>query len=210
MRTIRVSAIALGIVFGAAASRASNTLTVVVFDFARTPHELLASATREARHAFRAAGIETEWILCHPLRGCSVPDNYVQVKIFPRPLANPPASIDGMASTMTCSVTEHCAASYVYYDRVIAFAESHNASINLTLGYVMVHEIGHLMGLRHTPGGIMAAVFTSQDLRNAASGWLCFAADDVRELRAAVARSLIASTPARTIRLPGRRTDIAE
>ncbi len=60
------AAIAFWIVLGAGASASSSSLTVVVFDYARTPHELIISATREAHRVYRAAGVETEWILCNP------------------------------------------------------------------------------------------------------------------------------------------------
>jgi hypothetical protein len=210
MRTTRAAAIALGVLLSATASRADNILTVVVFDYARTPHELLVSAIKEGRHAFRTTGIETQWILCHPTQGCHVPDRYVQVKILPRPLASTPVSSRGLAATVECASTEDCAASYVFSDRVLAFADECSSPVDLTLGYVMAHEIGHQMGLGHRPNGIMAASFTLHDLQKAASGSLLFAADDARELRAAIARSPIAGTPPHLIRLHGQRAGIAE
>jgi hypothetical protein len=210
MRAWKAAAIGFGMVLSAAASHASTALTVVVFDYAGAPHALLVSALKVGRHALHTAGIETQWILCHPIQGCSVPDRYVEVKILPRPLTSIPVSPTGLAATVTCKVTEQCTASYIFYDRVSDFAEDRGLPSELTLGYVMVHEIGHLMGLGHRPGGIMTAVFTAHDLERAATGWFSFAPDDVRELRAAIAGSQIASEPTHLIRQPGIHTGAAE
>ena len=72
-----------------------------------------------------------------------------------------------------------------------------------------VHEIGHLLGLGHRPGGIMTPGFTSHDLQRAAFGRFGFGDDDARELRAVVARSL-SGEAARQIRLPGWHGEFSE
>lgn len=201
MRVSRVAALAVLVVAGAAGSNFPSRLTVVVFDYTRVPHERLISAIRASQHAFGAAGVETEWILCNSVEGCYVPERFVQVKILSRALKSTPVSSHALGSTETCTATEHCAASYVFYDRVLSFADAACSPADLTLGYVMAHEIGHLMGLGHRPGGIMTAAFTSHDLHRAATGWLGFAEDDARELRSAVAQSHQASEPPRHIKL---------
>ena len=209
MSALRVATIAGWLIAGAAASNIQERLTVVIFDYAGVSRKVLLSAANEGRHAFGSAGVETEWILCDPVAGCSVPERFVQVKILSRPLEATPVSPQGLASTRTCTATEHCAASYIFFDRVAAFADDVHSPTDLTLAYVMVHEIGHLMGLGHRPGGIMTASFSSHDLRNAAVGWLCFAKDDARELRSAV-RSQMANLPARHIKVPGWRGEVSE
>jgi len=115
-----------------------------------------------------------------------------------------------LGSTITCGDTEYCAASYIFNDRVLAFADESGSPPDLTLGYVMAHEIGHLMGLGHRPGGIMTAAFSRQDLHRAASGSLTFAPDDARELRQAVAQSQGVGDTPRRIQLAGWRPGLAE
>jgi hypothetical protein len=202
MKALKSAAVAVWMATGAAAVTVPDSLTVVIFDYAGIPRRVLVSAAREGRRAFRAAGVETNWILCGPRQSCYVPERFVQVKILPRALKSTPVSTEGLASTTMCSTTEHCAASYVFYDRVLAFAGDVCSPADVTLGYVMAHEIGHLMGLGHRPGGIMEAGFTARDLHKAAAGWLSFAPEDARDLRAAVARPQRASEPARHIKLP--------
>jgi hypothetical protein len=201
MRPLKIAAVASWIVTQATAFTIPDSLTVVVFDYARLPRELLASTVTVGRRAFRTAGIETNWILCNPTQGCYVPDRFVEVKILSRPLKNLPLSPESLAATTICSTTDHCTASYVFYDRVQAFSDDASSPVDLTLAYVMAHEIGHLMGLGHKPGGIMTAGFTAHDLHYAAAGWLNFAQDDARALRAAVAQTHTGSDPARHVKL---------
>jgi len=213
MRASGVAAIgfwvALG-AFGAVGADTRDRLTVVIFDYAHVEPRLLLSAANEGRRAFRAAGVETDWILCHPVEGCYVPQRFVQVKILPRPLSGTPVSERGLGETTTCTAAEPCSASYIFYNRVLAFADDSSASADLTLGYVMAHEIGHLLGLGHSPRGIMTAAFTARDLREAAAGWLCFDHDDVVRLHASIGRTQSASSATHHIKLAGWRGEAAE
>jgi hypothetical protein len=205
MSARKIASIAIWMLAGAASAAVPDSLTVVVFDFAGVSQKLLLSAANEARRAFRAAGVKTEWIVCDALQGCDVPERFVQMKILSQPLPNTPVSSHGLATTATCTVTEYCAASYVFYDRILTFASTVGSRPDLTLGYAMAHEIGHMLGLGHRPGGIMTASLTSHDLRMAAVGWLNFAQEDARELRAAVSRSQMSGLPERRIKLVASR-----
>jgi hypothetical protein len=132
---------------------------------------------------FHAAGVDTDWIECSPVQSCYVPEQFLKLEILPRASKDNPISRDGMAETTTCKDTELCSTSYVYYDRVTAFSENTGSLRDVTLAYVMAHEIGHLLGLGHRPNGIMTAGFTARDLNNAAAGWFHFADEDVQRLQ---------------------------
>lgn len=195
MRTPKVASIALLTVTWAGALSIPHSLAVVVFDYAGVQPGVLASAATTGRRAFRTAGVETQWILCSSRQSCYLPDRFVKVRILERPAAGAPVSSDSLGSTTICPDIDDCNVSFIFYDRVQDFADDASSPLDLALGYVMVHEIGHLMGLGHTPGGIMTAAFSAHDLHAAATGWLGFAAEDARKLRAAVARSQKASAP---------------
>ncbi|HEX3747702.1 MAG TPA: matrixin family metalloprotease [Bryobacteraceae bacterium] len=210
MRSYWVAAIAFSMALGAGSAAAADMLTVVISDFAGTPHDILVSAAKEGRHAFHSAGIDTDWIFCDPTRDCLAPDDSLQVRILPRPIASTPVTALGLAATIRCSAGAHCSTSYIFYNRVIRFTDDTATPVDLTLGYVMAHEIGHLLGLEHRPGGIMAAAFSAQDLQRAASGWLFFAHDDVRRLHSSVARSHLAGNAMHRVRLTASRATVAE
>jgi hypothetical protein len=210
MRALNIAAVAVCIVTGASAFTSPGSLTVVVFDYAATPHKLLTSAVNESRSAFLAAGVATDWIFCSPTQSCYVPEQFVQVKILARALKTMPISHQGLAATTACTFTDNCSSSYLFLDRIVVFAGTNGSPLDVALGYVMAHEIGHLMGLGHRPGGIMSASFTARDLDRASSGWLNFADDDARQLRAAAARTQIAGDPLRRVKLTLSPGGIAE
>lgn len=207
MRALKVLPALLFAITGAIASNTHDSLTIVIFNSAGVSHSTLLSAVQEGRHALHVAGVETEWILCNLTQPCLVPERFALLKILERPVKTTPVSAHGMAATL-CTTANGCAGSYVFYDRVEQFADEVAASPELTLAYVMLHEFGHLMGLGHKPGGIMTAHFTSHDMRMAATGWLGFADDDARELRASARAH--SNNGARLIEYTPRLGDLSE
>jgi len=177
---------------GTACYGAAEKLTVVMFDFAGAPTSVLASGAREAHAAFQAAGVQTDWAVCQvsadPNRHCVLPppDTFLRVMILPAPAKGAPVSHNGLADAQECAPTEGCIVAYVFYRRVLAYAQNDGRPVAVTLAWVMAHEIGHLMGMDHSSAGIMKAHFDRRDLPDAEIGRLYFSAGDAERLRAAM------------------------
>jgi Matrixin len=200
MRTLKIAA-TFWMAAGAVCYGASNRLEVVVFNGAGAPHWVLAKAAEEARRTFAAAGVETAWTICESPDGSnqdcalSPAGTYVQVRIVPEAPQGRLLSRDALGYAAGCPPTEGCFISWVFYHRVLAYADHTDQLDTMTLACVMAHEIGHLMGMGHSLHGIMKAQFSWHDLLDARQARFRFSEDDAKELRAAVAVWTAATAP---------------
>ncbi|HTX35998.1 MAG TPA: hypothetical protein VME43_13295 [Bryobacteraceae bacterium] len=88
-----------------------------------------------------------------------------------------------------------------------AFADQIGQSPAVVLGCIMAHELGHLIGLRHRPAGIMKPRFERGDIEQANMGRLRFTGQDERVLRASIGNGLTfagAASPKEIAALGGR------
>ena len=109
MKTWRM-AVAMGwMAAGAACYGASNTLTVVMFDLAGVPRDVLDAAGKEAQAAFRSAGVETTWSVCQvssdPTQHCALPPagSYMQVKVLAKAVDGTFLSRENFAYATKCA-----------------------------------------------------------------------------------------------------------
>ena len=180
--------------FAPVASAEEERLTISVYDYANVDAAALAHAARRVTASFAAVGVVVQWEERCTGPRCSSTDARplppagqmaaLTVYIFPeeRTPQHYPRSVMGAAPIGSFLA-------YAYFDRVRAFAFQRNLFLGTVLGYVIAHEVGHLL-LRegHTSFGLMRALWTSSDLHAMQQGRLGFTGEQGARVRAEVGR----------------------
>jgi hypothetical protein len=160
MSGFRVALIAFGFVIAAGSAWASDLgaaqrMTVSVCDLEGVPNVLMRVAQGVAGEVYRDIGIELDWAD----NKCDLNDRGFAVNVTSRAIAGALVSDHtlGFAESGTRDAT-------VLYDRVKKFARRYRINRGVMLGYVIAHELGHLLlpPNSHSAAGVMRAVIDLQ------------------------------------------------
>ncbi len=174
------------------------TVTVYVYNYAHVSRGTLIEAEKEAARILRKAGVETAWVDCPVSPGedqhypaCKSPfgPTGLLVTILPRfMVARLALGRNKLAMCPTSGETVLGSEAVIAYGRIGDLADAWSADRPLFLGLTTAHEIGHLLLHRavHSPFGVMRARWSSEDLRRAALGQLCFDGEQGAKMRADV------------------------
>ncbi len=188
----------------AAAARTPDALAprvrLSVFNDAGIPADALAQAAVRATAILAQSGVELDWLNC----GRPDPSNFSQratpcsfvgwpyqlsVRILPRG-RSVGADVFGEAFLDQSGRGVH---SNVYYNNLAANREHTRLSDGDMLGFVIAHEVGHLLlGTNsHAPSGLMQARWDSAALHSASHNTLFFTPAQCSALRARLASAPI-------------------
>lgn len=155
---------------GAAPQREVRDLTVAVAHYAAVDPKTMKEAEGIASEVYRRAGIEIQWVEPSIHEGATK----LYVNVLSQDMAEPFSVSD---ETVGFAIPGSRAAN-VIYERIRRIARRRHVASGLLLGYVIAHELGHLLlpAHSHSNSGLMRP---DLDMELAAMRKLRFTADQV-------------------------------
>jgi hypothetical protein len=167
-----------------AAGRQMN-VAVCNADGVREP--VIAKAKAETELVFASAGVTIVWRACDgfptPAEQAREPWFVVRVRTGKPPRTVGPASLDVMGKAF---VEEHSGGTLadVYLQAIQAMSQQHAGDSGVLLGFVMAHELGHLLlGPEHSQDGVMQAAWGQKQMDALSRRWLRFSKEGAARIR---------------------------
>jgi hypothetical protein len=168
------------IILSAGALSAADQMNISVCNFSEASQKALTSAETEVSAFFRAAKVSVVWKSCDDLPGRTPPAVRWFVlrlrDIKPLWLPVTSASLDVMGRAFVGENGEGDVAD-AYVEAIKDIAGQYRADRSTLLGYVIAHELGHLLlGPGHMANGVnvMRAKWSPDELRALKQRWLRF------------------------------------
>jgi len=172
------------------------TITILVYNMAAAPSDILRGAEREATRVFSQAGVGVNWFDCTAGHSDVGSQNVCQegwgpVNIGLRVLAKPTASRNLQGERFGFAISPGLASAYYDY-RARFISDEFGMGLPLILGCVIAHEIGHLLlgPDSHSTEGVMQAGWCQRQLRQALMRDLLFSPQQSRLIQAEVCRRM--------------------
>jgi hypothetical protein len=158
---------------------------------------IVTAAKAETELVYRSAGVTIVWHDCNefpsPEAQKREPWFVVRLRTGKPPLTVGPASLDVMGKAF---VEEHGGGNMadVYFRAIEATSEQHHGDSGVLLGFVMAHELGHLLlGAGHTPDGVMQPAWSQRQMNALRQRWMRFTEDSAARIRHALEARTAAS-----------------
>jgi len=163
------SVLSIWVLFWATAAFAGQSMTVAVCDVGQVPGAVIAHAEYEAAYVFQTMDVKIHWMDCGADIGAADsrrrPDFIVRVQMGGHVTKAGPVSLEAMGRAFM-DRTGYGFMVDTYYGEIrhltLLFPLANSDQL---LGYVMVHELGHLLiGPGHRARGIMRAAWGKVEL----------------------------------------------
>jgi len=162
----------------------SFTLRLYLHNHAQIPRPIVSRAEEEVSRVYKQVGVTTVWVDGHAALHPAGRDLELMVIINSQAGDQRPFAGDVMGRAPG-SPLEQGRIAFAFYDPVERFARTYRVDVAVVLGYVMAHEIGHLLlpfGT-HSETGVMRARWDSPQARHAIMGRLQFTPEQAEFIR---------------------------
>jgi hypothetical protein len=168
---------------GPAETVESLTLRLYLHNHAQISRAVVIRAEKEVTRIYRGFGVTTVWV-----DGESAPPagrDLELIVIINSKMAEQRPSVSEVMGRAPGSRVQQGRIAFAYYEPVERFARAYDVDVAVVLGYVMAHEIGHLLlpfGT-HSKTGVMRGHWDTPQVRNAVLGQLQFTAEQAALIR---------------------------
>ena len=185
-RVVAVGLVALGFAGNTSAAFGPEpelpAMRILVNTVPGVPIEVLLRANVEAARIYADAGVRLAWsdpsrtLPCLTVMIVSNPDAWLE-RVGANALGAAPGTDEGMGRL-----------AYAFFDRIGATAQQYRTDVGKLLGYVMAHELGHILlaGGSHSPSGIMSNRWGHSKMDLVAESLLRFTKEQVESIRKSV------------------------
>ena len=156
-----------------------ESLVVQVCNLSRADGRLLSQAEAVAHRVYSDAAVETSWLTVEK------PEPFqLTIQISPgRSQRQDRKDAFGVALTESDPIRSFLADVFLGNIEELATTRLEEATL---LGFVMAHEVGHLLGLPHAPQTVMADEWSARDIPRMAARRVRFSPSQAERLRAAI------------------------
>lgn len=162
-----------------ACAAGTPTLVVQVRNLSHADSRVVSQAEGVAGRVFSEAGIQTAWVTTDKPAPRKLT---IQIN---RGRSNRSEWKDSLGIAITDDDPARSFLADVFFGNIEEIATTRTDEAFL-LGYVMAHEVGHLLGLPHAPQTVMAESWNGRDIRRMEAGRIRFSASEAERLYRAV------------------------